>query len=149
MRPRLFRDELNKTLFFIAVALLLTGSIVRAYPAAATVLRLLGFAAAGFFLFRMFSKDEQRRYRENQRFMTAVTAVQTFFRDLFSGKRRKAASSAPKDGQGGGFRRTWEEYKTYRFLICPQCSQRLRVPKGKGKIRVTCTNCGNKFLAKS
>lgn len=149
MRPRLFRDELNKVLFFAAIALLLLSTVFRAYPLAATVLRLLALGAGAYYLVRMFSKNEQRRYTENQRFMTAVTAVQTFFRRLFSGeKRQKTASSRTREA-GGGFRRTWEEYRTYRFLICPQCSQRLRVPKGKGKIRVTCTHCGNKFLAKS
>ncbi len=149
MRPRLFRDELNKVLFFAAVALLLLAMVFNAYPAPATALRLLAVLCAVFLAVRMFSKNEQRRFNENQRFMTAVTAVQTFFRNLFSGQKRSKASSARETGTDGGFRQTWEEYKTYRFLICPQCSQRLRVPKGKGKIRVTCTNCGNKFLAKS
>ena len=47
------------------------------------------------------------------------------------------------------WKRQWREYRTYRYLICPQCSQRLRVPRGKGKIRVTCTKCRNQFIAKS
>lgn len=149
MRPRLFRDELNKLLFFLAVALLLAATVVRAYPAAATVLRLLALVSGACFLMRMFSKNEPRRYAENQRFMTAVTAVQTFFRNLVSGQKRQRTASSRSKRTDGGFRRTWEEYRAYRFLICPQCSQRLRVPKGKGKIRVTCTHCGNKFLAKS
>ena len=39
--------------------------------------------------------------------------------------------------------------RQYKYLLCPQCTQRLRVPRGKGRIRVTCTNCGNVFETKS
>ena len=44
---------------------------------------------------------------------------------------------------------TWAELKQYKYLICPQCAQRLRVPRGKGRIRVTCINCGNVFETRS
>ncbi|NCB05936.1 MAG: hypothetical protein EOM69_10520, partial [Clostridia bacterium] len=44
---------------------------------------------------------------------------------------------------------TWAELKQYKYLICPQCAQKLRVPRGKGRLRVTCTNCGNVFETRS
>ena len=44
---------------------------------------------------------------------------------------------------------TWSEIKHYKYLICPQCTQRLRVPRGKGRLIVTCTRCGNRFETKS
>ena len=34
-------------------------------------------------------------------------------------------------------------------LTCPDCGQRVRVPRGKGKIRITCPNCKSKFDAQS
>jgi len=35
--------------------------------------------------------------------------------------------------------------KKYGFFRCPNCGQNCRVPKNKGKIRITCPKCGNKF----
>ncbi len=155
MQSKLFRDELNKTLFFSAVVCLLLAFALSGIPAAATVFRLLSLAFAAYYLVRMLSKNASRRYNENQKYLTAVTAVGAFFRNLFRPKpHAHKASASSADGHGaqakkGGFRDQWNDYRTYRYLLCPQCGQRLRVPKGKGKIRVTCTRCQNKFLAKS
>ena len=39
--------------------------------------------------------------------------------------------------------------KEHRYFRCPNCGQYLRVPRGKGKINVTCRNCGASFEEKS
>ena len=39
--------------------------------------------------------------------------------------------------------------KQYKILKCPKCKQKLRVPRGKGKITVTCKRCSHEFHAKS
>ncbi len=38
----------------------------------------------------------------------------------------------------------WQERKTSRIYMCKNCGRMIRVPKGKGKIQVTCPSCGNK-----
>lgn len=38
-----------------------------------------------------------------------------------------------------------EELLDYLVINCPQCPTKLRLPKGKGKITVTCPNCSNEF----
>ena len=43
----------------------------------------------------------------------------------------------------------WKKRKTHAFLKCPTCGQMLSVPKGKGKIRVTCPKCHTKVETKS
>lgn len=37
------------------------------------------------------------------------------------------------------------EFKNYKVTRCPNCNQKLRLPRKKGKIIVTCKKCGNKF----
>jgi len=37
----------------------------------------------------------------------------------------------------------------YRIYSCPKCSQKLRVPKGVGRIEITCKRCGWKFIKRS
>ena len=46
-------------------------------------------------------------------------------------------------------RRTIHRDKDHRYFKCPNCGQQLRVPRGKGKITVTCRNCGVSFEEKS
>jgi len=38
-----------------------------------------------------------------------------------------------------------EELIRFEVVRCPECSRRLRLPAGKGKLKVTCRDCGNIF----
>ena len=151
MRPKLRLDELNKALLIIAGVFYLVSFALKSYSTAATVFRLLFVAAIILLAIRLFAGNSDARNNENMKFLTAVTAVREFFRKPFrsAGHAQQSASSQPSDGILDKWKRQWREYRTYRYLICPQCSQRLRVPRGKGKIRVTCTKCRNQFIAKS
>ena len=42
-----------------------------------------------------------------------------------------------------------EERKKYKVFICPTCKQKLRVPRGKGKISISCPKCGTSFIKKT
>lgn len=39
--------------------------------------------------------------------------------------------------------------RRHRYFACPRCRQRIRVPRGKGRIRITCPNCGERFVKKT
>ena len=40
----------------------------------------------------------------------------------------------------------FEQRKEYRLYRCKGCGRKIRVPKGKGKVEVTCPTCGNKEI---
>ncbi len=39
--------------------------------------------------------------------------------------------------------------RTHKYFTCPRCRQTVRVPKGKGKIMITCPKCKEKFQKKT
>ena len=39
--------------------------------------------------------------------------------------------------------------KQHRYYDCPRCRQQVRVPRGKGKINITCPKCKEKFIKKT
>ena len=46
------------------------------------------------------------------------------------------------------FLQLWERLKDreHRYYSCPKCRQSIRVPRGKGKIAITCPRCKEKFI---
>ena len=74
--------------------------------------------------YRIFSRQVNKRYQENSRFLRFFAPVTKFYRRLHQ---RLAC------------------VKTHRYFKCPQCKQELRVPKGKGEIEITCPKCHTKF----
>ena len=81
-------------------------------------------AVLSFCVFRFFSRNIPRRAAENE-----------FVLRLFRPIGRWVTGSRQ--------RRYDRQY--HRFFRCPQCKERLRVPKGKGKILITCPKCGTQF----
>ena len=78
--------------------------------------------------YRIFSKNIPARYAENQKFLNI---------------RYKAIV------KWNLTKKHWAERKTHRFFKCPQCKQKVRVPKGRGKICITCPKCKADFIKKS
>ena len=146
--PRFSLDNLNKAILFAA---LIAGLMQLFFPFG-TVARTVCTAVFGILVaiavFRIFSQNREKRYTENQKYLTVTTAIYAWFRLIRTGEKREPQ---PKQRRARKARKnpTWNEIKHYKYLICPQCTQRLRVPRGKGKLRVTCTRCGKKFETKS
>ncbi len=87
------------------------------------VIRLVGTALAVVTLYRMLSRNIAKRRAENQRFLSAVAPIRSRWR-------------AAKTKRGD---------KAHKYFKCPNCGQQLRVPKGAGRIKVTCRSCGTSF----
>ena len=149
-RQQRYLDDLNRAMLITALVLTIVGIFFfqfgtwprYVFSGVATVLLVL-------LVLRLFSRDQSKRYRENMKFQAVMNDVSAWFRRTFrkgaSGEQRVKTHRAQKARKNP----SWSEIKQYKYLICPQCTQRLRVPRGKGRIRVTCTNCGNVFEAKS
>ncbi len=39
--------------------------------------------------------------------------------------------------------------REHRYFDCPRCHQQVRVPRGKGKIAISCPKCREKFIKKT
>lgn len=83
-----------------------------------TFIYLLGTIVFILFIFRYFSSNKVKRAEENRA-----------YRKLFKYLKLK-----------------WDNRKTHRIYMCKNCKQIVRVPKGQGKIEVTCPSCGNKEI---
>ena len=81
-----------------------------------------------FTYFRMFSKNIYKRAGENQKYM-----------NLTAGIRKKIRTEKKIAGQR----------KYYHFYSCPRCHQKIRIPKGRGKIQIRCPKCNEKFIKNS
>mgnify|MGYP006916048174 CR=1 FL=1 len=132
-----FVNRLSFAALFVAIlfTFLSTLFLRREVNGAATVFRVLYYVfygiGVGLFLywgFRIFSKNVSQRQAENTRYLYRK---QRFSR-WFSSRKQQ-----------------WRDRKTYRYFRCPQCKQRIRAPRGKGKIRVTCSKCKNVFITKT
>ena len=78
--------------------------------------------------FRMFSRNISKRTAENQWYLKKEMKVRGFLQ-----KKRQEAG----------------QQKTYRIFKCPACGQKLRVPRGRGRIAIRCRKCGNEFIKRS
>jgi hypothetical protein len=47
------------------------------------------------------------------------------------------------------FFRRLANIKKYKYFKCPSCKTKIRVPRNKGKIEITCPKCHNSFIKKS
>lgn len=129
-------DQFNRTLFIaVLVVSVISWFFGRASAGVYYALRGVTLALMGFTLFRALSRNFPARQQELSRYLTVERKVRSWWQSLSI--RRKNYVNMRQDK------------KNYKYLACPQCMQKLRVPKGKGRIRVTCSKCGNRFEAKS
>lgn len=110
------------TRFLLIVWLILT--VITSFFGNAYI-RLLPLALFFYIYFRLFSRNISARYRENEAFRQMTAGI----RGRFSKMKRRALM-----------------HKSYHIYRCPQCAQKIRVPRGRGRIEVTCPKCGDKFL---
>lgn len=78
--------------------------------------------------FRMFSRNIYKRSSENQWYLSKTYRLRTFF------LRQK---------------NLMQQRKTHHIYRCPVCRQKIRIPRGKGRIEIRCPKCNATFIKRS
>ncbi|MBR3601410.1 MAG: hypothetical protein IKL49_03700 [Lachnospiraceae bacterium] len=114
------RDELQVAVLYASLILYAFASVFdRLIPF--TVLKIVGWIGVFYSLYRFCSKDVNRRREENRKFLQELE-----FLKLRISMR-----------------------KTHKIYRCKGCGRKIRVPKGKGKIEISCPLCGKKFIRRT
>ena len=124
-------DALGRTFTWLALILMLVTMITHS-----NIVYLVAMACLFYSIWRMFSKNYQKRYSENQWFLAKTAKIRYKFnpRDI---KNKIARAKYNR-----------EQRKIYAIFKCPNCKQKLRAPRGRGKIQVTCSKCRTQFIKK-
>ena len=123
MACRYGNDQLNQFIFIVAIISMVLEIITRQslFYTLTLVLLILAYV-------RVFSRNINKRYEENMKFLQKKDAILNKFR-----KQKYYAA----------------QRRNFHIYTCPQCKQKIRIPKGKGKISITCPKCRTSFIKKS
>ena len=116
-------DQLGRLLMGISIISLLISLLTKL-----DIFYIFAFGLMVYEYYRMMSKKIERRYAENQKYLNGR------YRLVVKWNRHKEHFRQRKD---------------YHFYRCPSCKQKVRVPKGKGRICITCPKCKGEFIKKS
>ena len=133
MKGRNGADELTIVMGFSGIVIAMIGSMARIQW-----LSWIAIAVIVIGVLRGLSKNIDARRKENAAFVAAANAS-------------RAAGTSKEDFERAKrtAKKMWKGRKTTAYLKCPNCGQMLSVPKGKGKIRVTCPKCHAKMETRS
>lgn len=123
MMGRYGADQLGQLLLGTSVVLCLISIFTRR-----DFFYILALALLVYEYYRMMSRQIEKRYAENQKFLNW---------------RYQLAVKWNREKEH------FRQRKIYHFYKCPSCKQKVRVPKGKGKICITCPKCRTEFIRKS
>ena len=116
-------DSLGKFVLAISIIVMLlagwTDSLILYY---------LSWIGIIYLYFRMFSRNIYKRSSENQWYLNKSYKIRTFF------YRQKNLLL---------------QRKTHHIYKCPTCRQKIRVPRGKGRIENRCPKCNTRIIKKS
>ena len=123
MAGRYGTDQLSQFLLGAGAALMVINLFLRI-----PLLNALVLADFAWIYVRMFSRNFARQSAQNAKFLTLKARFLAVFRDI-----------------PGAFR----QFRAYHIYRCPQCRQRIRIPRGRGRIAITCHKCRHEFIRKS
>lgn len=116
-------DRMTRVLLIIGAVML-----VLSFLTPLSFLYYIAFIILFYCYFRMFSRNIPARYRENEFFVKWTDKFINFFKNI-----RKNISNR----------------KTFHIYRCPNCGQKIRIPRGKGKVAISCPKCGSEFIKRA
>ena len=122
-KSRYGTDQLSLFLIIISIILTILSMIFKLQ-----ILLSLSYVPLLVALFRTFSSDKNKRSMENYKFHIFISPLY------------KRISI---------YKQIFKDRKDYKYFKCTNCNTYVRIPKGKGKIKVKCTKCGTKFEGRS
>ncbi|MCL2249488.1 MAG: hypothetical protein FWC13_09470 [Oscillospiraceae bacterium] len=123
MQGRYGPDHLGVALIILSFLVSVLYAVIGHLP-----LLYLSYFILAMVIFRMLSRNISKRRRENDVFIRYWWPIRTKIKRLFGNLKQR---------------------RTHKFIKCPDCKNRLRVPRGKGKIIVTCPKCTKKLTKKT
>ncbi|MGI6014146.1 MAG: hypothetical protein ACOX7K_07680 [Oscillospiraceae bacterium] len=123
-------DQLSRFMMWTALAGIILSLLLRPLGDGtfAAVFWLYALCAIVYSYFRIFSRNVYKRQEENGRYLQ---------------KRWKLVRKIENQ------KIRFQQRKSYKFFTCKTCKSVMRVPRGKGTIRVTCKHCGETFVKKT
>ena len=113
----------------LTVALALAAALLTLFGGwVGLVFDLAAMALMVYTWWRVLSRNIYKRQEEVRRYLDRTSGLRQYFRNL---------------------RTRFSQRREYKFFTCPTCHTMLRVPRGKGKIQITCRKCGNRFSGKT
>lgn len=116
-------DQLSRDIILFSLFITLIASLTRS-----SLLLWLAYIPLFYAIFRILSRDTQKRARENYIYADLIRKVKVRAKNtklLLVGTR------------------------THKFYRCKGCRQMIRIPRGKGKISISCPKCRREFISRS
>ena len=127
MQGRYGVDELSRFTLGVALFCVVVGSFIRT-SVTGGLLDMDGLALIIYTYYRVLSRDYAKRSAENQKYLAKTQKIRMRF------QKEKGMM---------------EQRKTHHIYKCPGCGQKIRIPRGKGKIEIECPKCHVKFIKRS
>lgn len=143
MKGRYGGDQLTNVLGIAGMAVTLIGSVIDV-----PWLKWLGLAVVVVALLRALSKNLDARRRENEAWLQ-LTGKLPWKQGRAHGGSKPHPSKEDLKRQMKTAKQMWKDRKTKAFLKCPTCGTTLAVPRGKGKLVVTCPKCRTRMETRS
>lgn len=122
MQGRYGNDRLGQVMLMVALICMVL-SLLR-IPFISTV----GLVVLILTYYRMFSRQIGKRAAENQKYLVLEWKLRARLQ-----KRKQAMAQS----------------RTHRIFRCPECRQKIRVPRHRGRIAISCRKCGTEFIKKT